>query len=50
MHLKDGALHVAAGAGTVLGITELQFEGKRRISVTEAVNGGSLTLDGSFGS
>ncbi len=40
--VTDGVIEVAAGKGTVLLIEELQFEGKRRIAATDAVNSGQI--------
>jgi len=49
LHLNEGDLLVGAGEGTVLAVSELQFEGKRRMSATEALNGGLIVLGGKFG-
>ncbi|HMQ03445.1 MAG TPA: methionyl-tRNA formyltransferase [Pyrinomonadaceae bacterium] len=41
---SDGVIEVAAGEGTVLRIEELQFEGKRRKSATDALNSGQIQV------
>lgn len=46
--ISPDSLTVAAGEKTFLEIGELQFEGKRRVSVTEALKGGLLKIGGLF--
>ncbi len=48
MHQKEGDLLVGAGRGTILAVKEIQFEGKRRVPVAEALNGGLLKIGGRF--
>ena len=49
LHRNNQELVVSAGEGSILAIRELQFEGKRRISAIEALNGGLLSLGDRFG-
>lgn len=49
LHLDDGHLLVAAGDGTILAVKEIQFEGKRRTSVADALNGGVIATGEKFG-
>lgn len=44
----DGKLIVSAGSGTFLQIDELQFEGKRRMPVREALNGAHFAVGDRF--
>lgn len=45
---ESGVLIVAAGDGTFLCVNELQFEGKRRIPVLEALNSGQIAAGQRF--
>ncbi len=49
LHLNGGDLMIAAGEETVLAVKEIQFEGKRRTSVAEALNGGLIAAGEKFG-
>lgn len=46
--IDDGRLLVEAGSGTTLLIDEIQLEGKRRMAVREALNGGHFKIGQRF--
>lgn len=46
--IDDGRLCVSAGSGTSLLIDEIQFEGKRRVTVREVLNSGAFVVGEGF--
>lgn len=46
--IGDGRMTVAAGGNSVLEIQELQLEGKRRMLISEVINGGAFRMGGVF--
>lgn len=47
--LNDGRLSIAAGKGTVLAVDEIQFEGKKRVPVSDILNGIQIAVGECFG-